>query len=277
MLHEFGHFFAAKRSGMKVTEFFVGFGPRIWSFTRGETEYGVKAVPRRLLPHHRHDQPRRGRARRRRAARTARRGTSPGVIVAAAGPAVHFVIAFVLMFSVLFVAGDAAHEQRVDEARRGRRSARRPRACRPATRSSRSTGTRSRTGTQVAGLIAARRHRPATRSRSSCDRGDATSLAKCGSRSRAPTRTGQKPRSSRASRRRVVVPHPGLFGAIADGARAGRRRSAWDAVKALGQIFSPSGISNYFHVLAGTTRARPTNQTALPVAGRLRAGRATTR
>ena len=30
---------------MKVTEFFVGFGPRLWSFTRGETEYGVKAVP----------------------------------------------------------------------------------------------------------------------------------------------------------------------------------------------------------------------------------------
>ncbi len=45
MLHEFGHFIAAKRSGMKVTEFFVGFGPRLWSFTRGETEYGVKAIP----------------------------------------------------------------------------------------------------------------------------------------------------------------------------------------------------------------------------------------
>ena len=45
MLHEFGHYFAAKRSGMKVTEFFLGFGPRIWSFREGETEYGVKAIP----------------------------------------------------------------------------------------------------------------------------------------------------------------------------------------------------------------------------------------
>ena len=45
MLHEFGHYWMAKRSGMKVTEFFVGFGPRLWSFTRGETEYGVKAIP----------------------------------------------------------------------------------------------------------------------------------------------------------------------------------------------------------------------------------------
>ncbi len=44
MLHEAAHFFAAKRAGMKVTEFFIGFGPRIWSVKRGETEYGVKAV-----------------------------------------------------------------------------------------------------------------------------------------------------------------------------------------------------------------------------------------
>ncbi|MGH8985481.1 MAG: M50 family metallopeptidase [Acidimicrobiia bacterium] len=45
MAHEAGHFVAAKRSGMKVTEYFLGFGPRLWSFRRGETEYGVKAIP----------------------------------------------------------------------------------------------------------------------------------------------------------------------------------------------------------------------------------------
>jgi membrane-associated protease RseP (regulator of RpoE activity) len=45
MLHEAGHMVMAKRSGMKVTEFFVGFGPRLWSFRKGETEYGVKAIP----------------------------------------------------------------------------------------------------------------------------------------------------------------------------------------------------------------------------------------
>lgn len=44
-LHELGHYIMAKRSGMKVTEFFLGFGPRIWSFRRGETEYGLKALP----------------------------------------------------------------------------------------------------------------------------------------------------------------------------------------------------------------------------------------
>jgi membrane-associated protease RseP (regulator of RpoE activity) len=44
-LHELGHFLMAKRAGMKVTEFFIGFGPRIWSFRRGETEYGLKLIP----------------------------------------------------------------------------------------------------------------------------------------------------------------------------------------------------------------------------------------
>lgn len=44
MAHEFGHFITAKRSGMKVTDFFVGFGPVIWSTTIGETRYGVRAI-----------------------------------------------------------------------------------------------------------------------------------------------------------------------------------------------------------------------------------------
>lgn len=44
-MHELGHYLTAKWTGMKVTEFFIGFGPRLWSFRRGETEYGVKAIP----------------------------------------------------------------------------------------------------------------------------------------------------------------------------------------------------------------------------------------
>ncbi len=44
-LHELGHYLTAKATGMKVTEFFLGFGPRLWSFRRGETEYGLKAIP----------------------------------------------------------------------------------------------------------------------------------------------------------------------------------------------------------------------------------------
>jgi membrane-associated protease RseP (regulator of RpoE activity) len=44
-IHEFGHLLTAKSFGMKATEYFIGFGPKIWSFRRGETEYGLKAVP----------------------------------------------------------------------------------------------------------------------------------------------------------------------------------------------------------------------------------------
>jgi membrane-associated protease RseP (regulator of RpoE activity) len=44
MVHEFGHYLTARWTGMKATQFFVGFGPRVWSRTRGETEFGVKAI-----------------------------------------------------------------------------------------------------------------------------------------------------------------------------------------------------------------------------------------
>ena len=45
MIHEFGHYITAKKYGMRVSEFFLGFGKRLWSFTRGETEFGIKAIP----------------------------------------------------------------------------------------------------------------------------------------------------------------------------------------------------------------------------------------
>jgi membrane-associated protease RseP (regulator of RpoE activity) len=45
VLHEAGHMVCARWSGGKVTEFFVGFGTKLWSFQRGETEYGIKAIP----------------------------------------------------------------------------------------------------------------------------------------------------------------------------------------------------------------------------------------
>ncbi len=44
-LHELGHFATAKWTGMKVTQFFMFMGPRLWSFRRGETEYGVRLLP----------------------------------------------------------------------------------------------------------------------------------------------------------------------------------------------------------------------------------------
>ncbi len=45
MVHEFGHYITARRFNMKVTEFFLGFGKRLWSYRKGETEFGIKAIP----------------------------------------------------------------------------------------------------------------------------------------------------------------------------------------------------------------------------------------
>jgi membrane-associated protease RseP (regulator of RpoE activity) len=44
-IHELGHLLVARRFGFKIQEYFVGFGPRLWSTKRGETEYGVNAIP----------------------------------------------------------------------------------------------------------------------------------------------------------------------------------------------------------------------------------------
>jgi membrane-associated protease RseP (regulator of RpoE activity) len=44
VFHEFGHFITARKFGIKVEEFFVGFGPRVFSRWRGETEFGLKAI-----------------------------------------------------------------------------------------------------------------------------------------------------------------------------------------------------------------------------------------
>src|SRR5690625_5331472 len=44
-LHEIGHLVPAKKFGVRVTQYMIGFGPTLFSRRRGETEYGVKAIP----------------------------------------------------------------------------------------------------------------------------------------------------------------------------------------------------------------------------------------
>jgi membrane-associated protease RseP (regulator of RpoE activity) len=104
--HEFGHFITAKAAGIKVTEFFVGFGPRLWSVQRGETEYGVKALPLggycRILGMNNleevdpADEPRTYRQ-----APLWRR-----LSVAMAGSAMHFLLAIVVLFVMFVWTGD---------------------------------------------------------------------------------------------------------------------------------------------------------------------------
>jgi membrane-associated protease RseP (regulator of RpoE activity) len=104
-LHELGHYLTAKWAGMKVTEFFIGFGPKIWSFRRGETEYGLKVVPAgayvRIIGMNNldevdpADEP-----------RTYRQKSFPKrLLVVSAGSLMHFAQAFVLLVILLGVVG----------------------------------------------------------------------------------------------------------------------------------------------------------------------------
>lgn len=105
MLHELGHFVAAKRCGMKVTEFFVGFGPRLWSVKRGETEYGIKAFVlggycRVIGMHNLEEVPTEDEPRAYRSASTPKK-----LVMVLAGVTVNFLLVLVLMFPMLWREG----------------------------------------------------------------------------------------------------------------------------------------------------------------------------
>ncbi|MQA74391.1 MAG: peptidase M50 [Solirubrobacterales bacterium] len=102
ILHEAGHFAAAKAVGMRVERFFLFFPPKVWSFRRGETEYGVGAIPLggfvkitgmnpeeelepEVAPRAYYNQP-----------------VWKRIVVIAAGPAVNLLIAFVILFFLAF-------------------------------------------------------------------------------------------------------------------------------------------------------------------------------
>jgi len=107
MMHEAGHFATAKAFGVKATQFFIGFGPTIWSRRRGETEYGVKAFPvggfvritgmTNLEEVDPADEPRSLRS----------KPAWQRVIVLSAGSFMHFVIAFVLLWVLAVGIGSA--------------------------------------------------------------------------------------------------------------------------------------------------------------------------
>ena len=105
-LHELGHYLTARWTGMKVTQFFLFFGPRLWSFRRGETEYGIRAIPLgafvRIIGMNRMDEVDPDDE-----ARTYRQKSFPRrLLVISAGSIMHMLIAVVLLFGVYAVAGE---------------------------------------------------------------------------------------------------------------------------------------------------------------------------
>lgn len=119
ILHEAGHFVAAKATGMRVERFFLFFGPTIWSFKRGETEYGVKSIPiggyvkitgmnpeEDVPPEHEADA-------------YFRKPVWKRIVVVAAGPAVNIVLAFAILFGVFAVNGRPEADQQVGAVKTG--------------------------------------------------------------------------------------------------------------------------------------------------------------
>ena len=117
VLHEAGHFFAAKATGMRVEKFFLFFGPKIWSVKKGETEYGIAAIPaggyvkisgmnpeEEIPPEHE------DRA-------YYKQKVWKRIVVIAAGPAVNIVLAFAILFAVYLANGEQLPLQRVGEVR----------------------------------------------------------------------------------------------------------------------------------------------------------------
>ena len=105
MIHEAGHLVAAKALGTKASEYFVGFGPKLWSFRRGETEYGIKALPLggyvkivgmnpyEEVPAHEEERTYRGKSFWKKS------------VVVLAGIASHFVVAYLIFFGIFTVVG----------------------------------------------------------------------------------------------------------------------------------------------------------------------------
>ncbi|MEA2557191.1 MAG: hypothetical protein QOG88_729 [Actinomycetota bacterium] len=112
-LHELGHLLVAKKFGFKIQEYFIGFGPKLWSMKRGEIEYGVKAIPgggyvkiAGMNPYEEVAEADRPRA----------YGSKPiwqRALVIFCGPGVHFLIAVLIFGSWVFFFGDPATTQPV--------------------------------------------------------------------------------------------------------------------------------------------------------------------
>jgi membrane-associated protease RseP (regulator of RpoE activity) len=101
MLHEAGHFATAKLFGMKATQFFVGFGPTLWSRQKGETEYGVKAIPAGGFVKIIGMTPLEDVAPEDESRAFIKQGGWQRFVVLVAGSTMHFVIALVLLFVLL--------------------------------------------------------------------------------------------------------------------------------------------------------------------------------
>jgi len=263
MVHEAGHFVTAKWSRMKVTEFFVGFGPRLWSIRRGETDYGVKGIPAggyvkipgmtNLEEIDPADE-----------ARTYRQKPFHNrIIVASAGSFMHFVMAFVLAWAALvFIGGQSNSKVEIAslDSFAGQR-------LNPAQRAG------LRVGDVIVGmnghsfsnpnqLVDAIRRAVDVPLRLEVQRGGITRTVTVVPEDKRDVISGGQPLEKRSGKPTGVI-GVGLEGVnVAEnplGALGGAGvvigQTTGDAFTGLGQVFSPHGIANYIHEVANPTAA----------------------
>jgi regulator of sigma E protease len=113
ILHEAGHYFAAKATGMRVERFFLFLGPKLVSVKRGETEYGIASIPAggyvKISGMHPEDKLPPGEEHR----AYCKQPVWKRIVVIGAGPAVNIALAFAILFVLAFSISDPA--QTVDE------------------------------------------------------------------------------------------------------------------------------------------------------------------
>jgi membrane-associated protease RseP (regulator of RpoE activity) len=260
MLHELGHFLTAKWAGMKVTEYFLGFGPRLWSVRKGETEYGVKAIPAggyvkvvgmsNLEQVDPADEPRTYR----------QKPYWRRLSVAVAGSAVHFIIAFVLLFVLYGFTGVFNYDKPRLEVGSISRLATGPS---PAQEAGFRVGDRIvavdgrpvRSWDEVPPYIRARPEQPITFDVERAGRqlqlsARPVDLSKVEVEGPGPAPRPSEPTGFVGIGPAFEVEKAGPVAALGKAA-SGLGQSSVATVKALGSIFSPSGASSYWRQLLG--------------------------
>lgn len=260
MLHELGHFLTAKWAGMKVTEYFLGFGPRLWSIRKGETEYGVKAIPAggyvkivgmsNIEPVDPEDEPRTYRA----------KPYWRRLSVAVAGSTVHMILAFLLLYALFTAVGTIDYDTELPQIGRISRLENGPS---PAQKAGLRVGDRllsydGTTFTDWDGLRDHIRSRPGQTIVFEVERDNAprtvtvkpADLSKVRVKGGGPVTEGNQPYGFVGIGPAFPVEKTGPGAAIAK-TGAGIGRGIVETVKALGRIFSPSGVSRYTEELTG--------------------------
>lgn len=262
-LHEFGHFATAKAFGIKVERFFIGFGPKIWSTRRGETEYGIAALPlggyvriAGMNPFEEvpvEERPRTFKA----------KPAWQRAIVLAAGSLTHFVIAFVIVVGVLILAGLPELTTTVSEVSgvEGIVTPAQAAGFRPGDKIVAVGGERVREWLQIRDYI---RSRPGSTVTFGVERNGVV-------RSLTATLAQQKPDGEKVGflgvSTELVSPKRSLPSAITEGG-ALLARGVKDSLSALKRVFSPSTIGRLFVVASRNEPRRPDDPTTVVGAGR---------